>query len=362
MKKILVIEDEEPVRENLLELLKAEGFNSVGAEDGQAGLETARQERPDLILCDIMMPRLNGYGVLAALREEPLTATIPFIFLSAKAEYSDQRQGMQLGADDYLTKPFSRVELLEAISARLAKQAAIARLSEKKLDDLRSSIAHALPHEFLTPLHVIMMSSEMLVEDHTIMSQDQIGKMAQRIHNTSLRLHHLIQNFLMYTELQLAANDPERIQALLAAGAIPTKAIIAEICLRIARQNDRTADLKLELADISIHMGDDKLRKLIEELADNAFKYSSAGTPVQVSSYLKDGRFVLNIQDRGRGMTPEQSANLGAYMQVERKLHEQQGSGLGFTIARQLVELHGGELKIESQPRQGTSITIFLPA
>src|SRR5690349_15890072 len=169
MKKILVIEDEESVRENLLELLKAEGFNAIEADNGQTGLDSARRELPDLILCDIMMPRLNGYEVLAALRQQVETATIPFIFLSAKAEYSDQRQGMQLGADDYLTKPFSRVELLEAISARLAKQAAIARLSEKKLDDLRSSIAHALPHEFLTPLHVIMMSSEMLVEDHTIM-------------------------------------------------------------------------------------------------------------------------------------------------------------------------------------------------
>jgi CheY-like chemotaxis protein len=362
MKKILVIEDEEPVRENLLELLEAEGFNSLGAEDGQSGLETARQERPDLILCDIMMPRLNGYGVLAALRQEPQTATIPFIFLSAKADYTDQRQGMQLGADDYLTKPFSRADVLEAISARLAKQAAITRQSDKRLDDLRSSIAHALPHEFLTPLHVIMMSSEMLMEDHTMMSQDQIGKMSQRIHSTSLRLHQLIQNFLMYTELQLTASDPERIKALRTSSMSPTKIIIAEIVMRLARQKDRTADLKMDLTDAAIQMSDERLRKLVEELVDNAFKYSAAGTPVLVSSHLENGKFVLRIQDKGRGMSSEQIAHLGAYMQVERKLHEQQGSGLGFTIARQLIELHGGQLKIESQLRQGTLITAYLPA
>lgn len=125
MTKILVIEDETPVRLNILELLEAEEFEVVGAENGMIGVLWALEYVPDLIVSDVMMPELDGYGVLATLREDPATATIPFIFLSAKADKSDLRQGMELGADDYLTKPFTRSELLQSIIARLEKQAAV---------------------------------------------------------------------------------------------------------------------------------------------------------------------------------------------------------------------------------------------
>ncbi|MCX7592578.1 MAG: EAL domain-containing response regulator, partial [Fischerella sp.] len=125
MTKILVIEDEKSVRENLVELLEAEDFETIGAANGQIGLHLALTEVPDLILCDLMMPELDGYGVLTALRQEPLTATIPFIFLTAKATKSDFRQGMDLGADDYITKPFTRAELLSAIDSRLQKQSTL---------------------------------------------------------------------------------------------------------------------------------------------------------------------------------------------------------------------------------------------
>jgi EAL domain-containing protein (putative c-di-GMP-specific phosphodiesterase class I) len=121
MPKILVIEDEESVRENLLDLLQAEDFKTISADNGPIGLDLAISQLPDLILCDMMMPELDGYGVLTALRQEPLTATIPFIFITAKSAKSDFRQGMDLGADDYLTKPFTRSELLSAIKNKLEK-------------------------------------------------------------------------------------------------------------------------------------------------------------------------------------------------------------------------------------------------
>lgn len=125
MTKILVIEDEELVRENILDLLEAEDFDTIAAANGKIGLNLALSESPDLILCDMMMPELDGYGVLTTLRQEPATATIPFIFLTAKSAKADFRQGMDMGADDYLTKPFTRAELLSAIVNRLEKQAAL---------------------------------------------------------------------------------------------------------------------------------------------------------------------------------------------------------------------------------------------
>ncbi len=123
MKKILVIEDEPEMCRNLTTILRLEGFQPIGAGNGRIGVELARREKPDLVLCDVMMPELDGYGVITALRADPTTITVPFIFLTAKGEKPDIRSGMNLGADDYLTKPVTRDDLLAAIRTRLARAA-----------------------------------------------------------------------------------------------------------------------------------------------------------------------------------------------------------------------------------------------
>ena len=127
MEKILVIEDEPEMRRNLLTILRLEKFQPIGAEDGRAGLAAVQRDKPDLILCDVMMPELDGHGVLDALRKDEDTASIPFIFLTARGEKEDLRTGMNLGADDYLTKPVARLDLLEAIHARLLRAEQLAQ-------------------------------------------------------------------------------------------------------------------------------------------------------------------------------------------------------------------------------------------
>lgn len=119
MTKILVIEDEESVRENIVELLDTEGFEAISAKNGRIGLSLAQKELPDLILCDVRMPELDGYGVLTGLRSEPTTAAIPFIFLTAKAAKTDLSLGLELGANAYITKPFTLVEVLDRIEETL---------------------------------------------------------------------------------------------------------------------------------------------------------------------------------------------------------------------------------------------------
>ncbi len=141
MNKVLVIEDEESIRANLLRLLKAEGFDAVGAPDGRAGLEAVRSASPDLVLCDVAMPELDGHAVLAALRADPATAALPFIFLTARADRSDVRQGMTAGADDYLTKPFTRDEVLDAIRSRLRLREAVAQFSAAQTKDMPEEAA-----------------------------------------------------------------------------------------------------------------------------------------------------------------------------------------------------------------------------
>ena len=125
MEKILVIKDEPQIRNLFRESLEAKGFYTIGAENGVVGVQRAIDELPDLVICDIMMPQLDGYGVLTTLRKNPVTAMLPFIFVTAKVTKAEIRQGMELGADDYLTKPCTIEELLKAIAAQLEKQAII---------------------------------------------------------------------------------------------------------------------------------------------------------------------------------------------------------------------------------------------
>lgn len=119
MKKILVIEDEIFIRENLIELLEIEGFEAIGAENGTQGVQLAKERQPDLILCDVMMPELDGYGVLSALREDTVTAMIPFMFLTASADRSNLQRIREMGMNDYILKPFNVDQFLSAIADRL---------------------------------------------------------------------------------------------------------------------------------------------------------------------------------------------------------------------------------------------------
>jgi DNA-binding NarL/FixJ family response regulator len=121
MKRILIIEDEPEMRRNIATLLRLTGYQPFSAPNGREGVEVACRERPDLILCDVMMPELDGFGVLRALQDDPELARIPFIFLTAKGEKDDLRSGMNLGADDYLTKPVANSDLVRAIEARLSR-------------------------------------------------------------------------------------------------------------------------------------------------------------------------------------------------------------------------------------------------
>ena len=122
---ILVVEDEASIRDNVVRILRLEGFEVLEAENGQIGLDLARAHRPDLVLSDVMMPVMDGHQLLEALRADPLTTALPFIFLSARTERTDRRKGMNLGADDYIGKPFSRDELLEAVWARIKRTQAL---------------------------------------------------------------------------------------------------------------------------------------------------------------------------------------------------------------------------------------------
>jgi DNA-binding response OmpR family regulator len=152
MKKILLIEDNQDVRENTAEILELANYNVVTAENGKVGVELAQKENPDLIICDIMMPVLDGYGVLHLLSKNPELSAIPLIFLSAKSERADVRRGMDMGADDYITKPFEESELLNAVESRLRKSEFLRKEISSSSEGMRELLSLAKSFEELKSL------------------------------------------------------------------------------------------------------------------------------------------------------------------------------------------------------------------
>ena len=361
MKKILVIDDEEWLRDMVQLALRQKGFEVIQAENGTLGIEAARKELPDLVLCDVNMERVDGYLTLSALRSEPATASIPFILMTGLADPAGMRRGMELGADDYLPKPFTLEALYAAVEARLRKAQTLRLAAEKNLAELRANISLMLPHEMRTPLNGILAYGEILSVEANSLPSKEVSEMGQAIYDSGKRLERLIENFLIYAQIEMLGADPQKLKALRGQPASFPAELVAEHAQAQARMAGRTPDLLLELADAPMGISADYLAKIVDELVQNAFKFSLSGTVVSVRLSSSPQGLSLAITDHGRGFSPDQIGQIGAYMQFDRKLHEQQGVGLGLIIAKRLVELHGGTLTIQSEPGSATTVAVKLP-
>src|SRR5208283_5923220 len=192
MKKILVIDDEEWLREMIHLALKQKGFEVIEAINGADGIEKARKELPDLILCDVNMEKVDGYLTLSSLRTEAPTAAIPFILMTGLADNASMRHGMELGADDYLPKPFTTEGLYAAVDARLKKAQTIRDEAERKLAHLRDNISLMMPHEMRTPLNGIISNAELLASSAATLKAADVAEMGHEILKSSQRLERLI--------------------------------------------------------------------------------------------------------------------------------------------------------------------------
>lgn len=357
MKRILVIEDEFLLRKGVTEILTFEGYEVIEAENGESGILSVLRNSPDLVLCDIMMPVVDGYEVLRRLQKNESSKLIPFIFMTALAEKSDQRMGMELGSDDYITKPFTRDELLKSVSTRLKKSDDIKERENTSLNELRANIISHMPHELRTPLNGMLCYGEHLMDFPHSITHEELSSIGKSIHESAVRLHRLIQNYLTYTQLEFKKNE------ILCKTALPDLDKICEIKAKdVACNHKRSDDLRLNVAPGTAVIGNAEFEKIVEELTDNAFKFSNAGTPVSVTCCMKEGGFNLVIEDQGIGVAATDITRIGAYMQFDRKFHEQQGSGLGLVISKRIVELYSGNLSMESVLGKGTSVQITLPA
>ena len=203
MARLLLIDDERDLREVLAEVLHDAGHEIAQAASGSAGVEAAQETHPDLVLCDVDMPGMDGYAVLAAIRADPSLASTPFLFLTGLAAEHHARAALNMGADDYLTKPVSNADLVKAVEARLARRDAGRREADRRVDEIQRSVAFLLPHELRTPLTVILGGSDLLRERASELAPEEIAEMATAIYKAGRRLNRMVENYLLHVGMEL---------------------------------------------------------------------------------------------------------------------------------------------------------------
>ena len=368
MAKVLIIEDEEMLRVDLAEWLTFENYEVFQAEDGIAGIEHAFRNPPDLILCDIMMPRLDGYGVLLEINANPITAGIPFVFMTALASSDDIRRGMALGADDYVTKPFTRLNLLQAIRARLEKKALLLENQQYDMKQLESKLEHEheqriykakmvamFSHDFRNPLAGIL-SSVGLLKNYA----DRMDEKRRLIHlnRAEAAVRQLVQ--MLDDMLFLSQSDTDSLSV--EYEELPIGDFLQKMIDEFQAIHNDTHNLHLMNYLSDSVMADSRLiYQITSNLISNAIKYSPSGSYVNITVDKDADHYTLKFEDQGIGIPETDQSRLFAIFQRSSNVGDVRGTGLGLAIVKQAVDLLEGSIQLESQEGIGTTITVRIP-
>jgi two-component system sensor histidine kinase/response regulator len=355
--KILIVEDQPDVRATLKDILEINGHEVLAAEDGVEGVKLAAQA-PDFIFCDVQMPGLDGHGVLAAVKQMPGVRDVPFVFLTARAQRAQQREGMAAGVDDYITKPFSERDILDAIAARTERHRGVRAQVEQLAERHRREVNAHWSHELLTPLNAVMGSLQLLDLEVDTINRDELKEMLALIREGAERQERLARKLICYFNLEqmLQAPPSGRRSCCQAASAIRAGAARAD------RQKNLEGELTLSTAPGEVAIDEELLAFAIGEVVSNALNFSAPRGPVVVTGTNCDGRYRIEIADQGQGLTAEQRASIGAFIQFDRNAREQQGLGLGLAIARATATLSGGQVTLEAGPGgRGLNVIFNLP-
>jgi len=368
---VLIIDDVADNFDVIESILSDQDYQLHYAANGRDAIAGLSIFQPDLILLDVMMPEMDGIEVCKRIKASPEWQTVPIIMVTALNSKSDLANCLNAGADDFISKPINSIELRARINSMLrikqqynsiqnlsTIQAYTIKILESTLDELRGTFSSRMSHELNTPLSGIIGAIDLLLADLENMDIAEIREMLGWADESVHRLESLTNNFLIYLELESSKIRQSSFNS------SHTKLSISSIesMLQLYTQRaNRSNDFIFSIESAEISLSEKYFLTIINELVDNAMKFSSLGTTIKVSSQVVEEMFNLSIQDLGRGMTEDQIDKIGAFMQFDRKIYEQQGIGLGLRIVKKIVELAGGKFSINSIYQQETTVNISLP-
>jgi signal transduction histidine kinase len=351
MSRILLVEDDDDFRLVITKYLGRQGFEVVAARDGEAGVALAAETEPDLIVCDLNLPAMDGYEVLAALRRDPKLADIPLIFLTGQAEPSQVRQGMNLGADDYLTKPVNLADLLGAVKMRLSRRQTQRQRQEKQMERAMQLFG-SIVHDLRDPLFVVLAYTGLLRvgKGQTEGGGQNSKQILDRMQQAVLRMQTIISEtlFLARSRMQRLPFDPGPLD-------------LREFCDQMVADHEESHRLRFECAAGRYPMTADalRLRQALDNLLSNALKYSDG--PVVLSLSASPEHYLIEVRDQGIGIPAGEQAEIFEPFFRASNTGNRPGHGLGLSAVKSCIEQHSGGVRFTSDCEKGTTFIVELP-
>lgn len=357
--RILLAEDDDLVRTVAEETLTDAGYAVVSVANGADALAALPRVRPHLIVSDVRMPCCDGLELLRRVRRDLTFDQTPFIILSAKADTADQRRGMSLGADDYLTKPYQPEDLLKTVEIRLARRSAI----KERLFLQQDLFVRVLPHELRTPLTEVIECADLLMQagltGETMSAGELVGH-GQDLMRSAQRMLRLTEDLSLWAWLESQAEVSRGDQALPRLAQWLTPALIGALCREAEKEFGREGEIRVRLAAAAVSVVPEGLNRVVRHLVDNALEFSSPRSRIEVIGRTNRHLYDLTVCDHGRGMTTDQIRRIEALGKFEREHFVQQG--LELAIAARFAALSGGSLELNAQPTgPGLQVRLSLP-
>lgn len=342
--RVLVVEDNTLMLNTLRGLLEAQQYEVFTSENGEEALKVLALGGVDLIICDVMMPKMDGYTLYKHLREQPDYAHIPFVFLTALDDCHDIEKGKSIGADDYVTKPFEPRTLLAVVEGKMARSKYLRSTTSGRLDEFRARIVQTLSHEFRTPLVAISTGTELLLDHLATIQTGHAQTVLSAIKRGGERLERLVNDFMLIQQIEggVAA------KLFASRGRVVSLAEIHTGVLAAIDQLGETEQSRLECApaqaDIKIRAFLPHVVEAISRLISNGLKFGQQ-RPVTIGVVCEDNHVRITVRDYGSGFDLVRLGEaLTLFGQLDREQYEQQGGGFGLTIAEKLITVNGGVL------------------
>ena len=350
--KILLVDDELNIRETITELLIYENYDVKSASNGQEALDVLEYWSPDLIICDIMMPVMDGQILHKIVKENHSLTAIPFIFLTAKKEDNLMRKCLLDGVDDFMSKPFKMSELIAVVKAKIDRFEKI----KNAYANLYIGKKNYFLHEINTPLNVILGSIDLLIEYENLLEKNEIEVFYNSIKVSGERLNRTMQNLISYQNLK---SNPNEFDDNSSSEILNVFLIVKEKFFKSYEGYEKRIIFDIDEANLKI--SEKHLHFILYELMDNALKFSSDNKSVIISGQRGSAEsYELVIRDFGIGFSKEELKKIGAAQQFNREEREQQGLGLGLFLSKIIIKSSRGNFKIISRENEGTTIKIIL--
>jgi signal transduction histidine kinase len=353
---ILVVDDNPTNLQLLLDYLNELNFKTLIAKSGEGALRQASLAKPDIILLDIMMPGMDGFDTCRRLKDDPETRDVPIIFMTALSDTEDKVKGFDLGAVDYITKPFSQKEVLARLNTQLTIQRQKRELAELNAmkDRFLSIIALDLKHVFDTMIG----PSRRLAESFDIFSKKEIEFIAKRLHRSAQDTIHMLEQVMTWADIQQGEYEFRPV----------TTDLFESISEVVVTFREDALRKKIELTNTVepgtvVYADPSMVRVIMENLLSNAVRFTRSGGAVTIASRTEDGMEQVTVADTGVGMSEK---NLAGLFRIDRAYKKpgitgKEGAHLGLVICKEFVEKNGGRIEAESELDKGSTFRFTLP-